>query len=216
MPKPRRRDTAADRKHTVSRSWQHSPCPLLSQQMMIARNRIAPQQVENDCDEYVNAVIEQGRGSLIGKSDVGREDGGGKGNDGDSQKQEQVQNHQRVIASLYMHKQPVMVDPHHANECKADQEREIGWPLPKKLIAKSTVGGLGNLDLKDKQRDGNSEDSVRKSLYPAGLAVQRATPHGMLWACKGQVKPAFPALLRPRLPDLFDCFGKCTTLVAPG
>ena len=65
-----------------------------------------------------------------------------------------------------MRKQPVMVDPHHANECKADQEREIGWPLPEKLIAKSTVGRLGNLDLKDKQRDGNGEDSVRKSLYP--------------------------------------------------
>ena len=63
---------------------------FFSQQMMIARNRISPQQVENDCDEYVNAVIEQGRGSLIGKSDVAREHGGGKGNDRDSQKQEQV------------------------------------------------------------------------------------------------------------------------------
>jgi hypothetical protein len=60
------------------------------QQMMIARNRISPQQVEDDCDEHVNAVIEQRRGSLIGKSDVGCEHGGWKGNDGDSEKQEQV------------------------------------------------------------------------------------------------------------------------------
>ena len=60
---------------------------FFSQQMMIARNRISPQQVEDDCDEHVNAVIEQRRGSLIGKSDVGREHGGRKGNDGDSQQQ---------------------------------------------------------------------------------------------------------------------------------
>src|SRR3954454_2354235 len=85
-----------------------------------------------------------------------------------------------------MRKQPVMVDPHHANECKADQECEIGWPLPKKLIAKSTVGRLGNLDLKNKQRNGNSEDSVRKSLYPAGLAVQRATPTACYGGGKGK------------------------------
>jgi len=60
---------------------------IFSQQMMIARNRISPQQVENYCDEYVNAVIEQRRGSLIGKSDMGREHGGGKGHDRDSQQQ---------------------------------------------------------------------------------------------------------------------------------
>jgi len=116
-----------------------------------------------------------------------------------------------------MGKQPVMVDPHYANECKADQEREVGWPLPKKLIGKSTVGRLGNLDLKDKQCDGNGEDSVRKSLYPAGLGVQRANSHRMLWAREGQVKPAFPRLSSiQRLPDLFEFFGKCTTPVAPG
>jgi len=115
-----------------------------------------------------------------------------------------------------MRKQPVMVDPHYANECKADQEREVGWPLPEKLIAKSTVGRLGNLDLKDKQRDGNGEDSVRKSLYPAGLGVQRATPT----ACYGRVKGKSNRRSRHSsvqgLPDLFEFFGKCTTLVAPG
>jgi hypothetical protein len=95
-----------------------------------------------------------------------------------------------------MRKQPVMVDPHHANECKADQEREIGWPLPKKLIAKSTVGRLGNLDLKNKQRNGNSEDSVRKaSTLPVSVFKEQLPPHamGVERASQTGVPPGSPA-----------------------
>jgi len=75
-----------------------------------------------------------------------------------------------------------MVHPHHTDEREADQESELGRPLPQQLQCQGSIGRLGDLNFKNQERDGDREHTIGKSLHSPCLAVQSGTPDGMLWA----------------------------------
>jgi hypothetical protein len=75
-----------------------------------------------------------------------------------------------------MREHAVMVDPHDAYECEADEEGEIRRPLAQELAGEIGYVVARDFDFEDEQRDGDGEYAVRKSLKACGFSGQRRVP----------------------------------------
>ncbi|HEY4934806.1 MAG TPA: hypothetical protein VII23_24830 [Terriglobales bacterium] len=85
---------------------------------------------------------------------------GGEGDDDHPEHQCEVDDQQHVIALLDVGEQAMMVDPHDADECKADEKRQVGRPLAQQLRGEISSVGTRHLDLQNQQSDGDGEYAV--------------------------------------------------------
>src|SRR5450755_4740586 len=102
---------------------------------------------------------------------VRRQHRGSEGNDNHTEHEDEVEDQQHVVAPLDVGKQTMVIDPHDADEGKADKKREIRWPLAQQLRAQVAVVAR-NFDLEDEQGNSNGKHAIRKSLNSRSLSGQ--------------------------------------------
>src|SRR5664279_2134278 len=84
----------------------------------------------------------------------------------------QVDDEQHVISLSDMGEEPVVIDPHNADEGEADEESEIRRPLSAQLTQEISGIGAGDLDFQNQQGYGDGEYAVGESclLYTSDAA----------------------------------------------
>ena len=142
------------------------------EKMMIAGGGIAPEQVERDGDVEISCAEKYGGGALTRLAEVRSEDCGGKRNGGDAEKKKEIQNHENVVGALDVIEEAVVIDPHDADECEADDEGKIERPLDEELVRERAAGRRRNFDVEDQKCDSDGEDAVGEGFDARGFRGQ--------------------------------------------
>lgn len=85
------------------------------------------------------------------------------------QQQQQVQEQKSIVTSPNMGEKAMVIDPHNADEGKADDKRNIGWPLPPQLRAERPASRHRHLDFQNQQCNRDGEYSIGEGFYAGGF-----------------------------------------------
>ena len=91
-----------------------------------------PQQVEEDGDDEVAQIVEDGHVSgvvAVEHVDGGGHEGGWIRDEDDAEEQQQIGGHEQVVGFSDVDEKAMVVDPHDADEEKAEYEAHVAGPL---------------------------------------------------------------------------------------
>lgn len=99
----------------------------------------------------------------------------------DAKQQYKVRGHEGIVGAAHVAEQPMVVDPHDADENEAEQKAAVGRPLGSESLPEGCRGGWG-LEFEHQQRGCDGEDAVGEGFNAAGFAG-----HGVFRGCSCRV-----------------------------
>src|SRR5579863_9066813 len=125
---------------------------------------ISPQEVEEDGNDEIGSVIQNRRHPLIALAEMLRQHGRRKRNRSYTQQKKKVQKQKRIIRSLDVSEQAMVIDPHNPDEGETKDKGKIRGPLPEKLDGELSAASSRNLDFQNQQSNSNGKNAVREGF----------------------------------------------------